>query len=139
MKHNTSFRCFLPRTTVDCCGYTLSILLSRSIILFQAKEFKRAFLFKVPLSNSNTLQICAQPAATTCSCYCYSSCFLYNHYYVLTPLPPLKKKQETKTKTKTKKAKRYLYTNGHTDRKTLTPCSSFRSWGLQLALYHQST
>ena len=52
------------------------------------------------------------------------------------PLPPPKK---NKTKTKTKKAKRYLYTNGHTDRKTLTPWSSFRSWGLQLALYHQST
>ena len=54
VKHNTSFSCFLLRTTVDCCFYTLSVSTSTTVtlnlpvILFQAKEFEMAILFEVP-------------------------------------------------------------------------------------------
>ena len=73
VKHRTSFSCFLLRTTVDCCGYTLSTSLSTNmtlnlpLILFQAREFEMAILFEVP--SWNRLQICAQLTASKCSCY----------------------------------------------------------------------
>ena len=34
VKHNTSFSFFLLRTTVDCCGYTLSISLSTTTVWY---------------------------------------------------------------------------------------------------------
>ena len=74
--NNTSFGWFWLRKIVDCCGYTLSISLSTPtgwlnlpLILFQAREFEMAILFGGP--SLNTLQICTQLTATTCSCYCY--------------------------------------------------------------------
>ena len=52
IKHNTSFSFFLLKTTIDCCGYTLSISLSTTMILnlllihFQAWEFERPFCLR---------------------------------------------------------------------------------------------
>ena len=129
VKHNTSFSWLLLETTVDFCGYTLSISLSTTmilnllLILFQAREFEMAILFEVP--SWNTLQICAQLIATTCSCCCYLSSFLYNHKFSR-PHPPGKKKKKKKEK---RHLHVYLYTDGHTDRQTLTPYRSFQLWG----------
>ena len=119
IKHNTSFSCVLLKTTVDCCGYTLSISLSTTmilnlrLILLQAREFEMAILFEV--LSRNTLQICVQLTATTCSRYCYLSFSLYDHLFSHPQPPP-----------PSKKAKRHLYTEGHTDRHLLQAVHSDR-------------
>ena len=65
----------LLRTTIDCCGYTLSISLSTTIILYlllihiQASEFERPFCLRCLHEIAN---LCAT-MATTCFCYYYLS------------------------------------------------------------------
>ena len=92
----TSFSCFLLRTTIDCCGYTLSILLSTVNYDTQSSPypFSGLGIWEVYFVKGAfmKLQICAQLMATTCSCYCYLSCFRYNH--ILPPSPQKKKKSK---------------------------------------------
>ena len=89
-KRDTSFNCFFLKTTVDCCGYTLSLSLSTAsirnvpLIFFQTKEFVIAFL-SFEVRSWNTSHICVQLTATTCSCYCHLPCFFYNKMFSRPP------------------------------------------------------
>ena len=91
IKYNTSFICFLIRTTIDHCGYTLSMSLSTTMILnllliyFPAWEFERPFCLRLLHEISNL-------------CAIFGQYILLLLLFVLLPLqshftPPLKTKK----------------------------------------------
>ena len=99
-KQNTSFSCFLLKTTIDCCGYTLSISQSTTMILnlllihFHAWEFERPFCWR-----------CLNEIANLCATYGHHMLLLlpFDSLPLQLNFTPFPSKQK-------KKGKRYLYT-----------------------------
>ena len=94
-KHNTSFSCFLLKTTIDCCGYTLSISLPTTMILnllvihFHAREFERSFCLR-----------CLNEIANLCATYGHHMLLLLPFDSLplqlnFTPFPSKQKKRQT--------------------------------------------
>ena len=92
---NTSLSCFLLKTTINCCGYRLSISLSTTMILnlllihFHAWEFERPFCLR-----------CLNEIANLCATYGHHMLLLLTldslplqlHF---TPFPSKQKKRQT--------------------------------------------
>ena len=141
IKHNPSFSCFLLRTTIDCCVYTLSISLSTTMILnlllirFQAWEFGRPFCLRCLHEIAN---LCATYDQYILPLLLFVLLPLQSHF---TPLPSKQNKKAAPYLTKGWRSKRqlsksftveiqplatrlkkkknwYLDTGGHTNRQT---------------------
>ena len=127
VKHNTSFSCFLLKTTVDCCGYTLSISLSTTTVWYSIHPLS---FFR--LGNLRYLHEIHCKSVPT-----------YGHHmlllllpFVLFPLQSYVLMPPPLSQPPSPKVKRHLYTGGQTDTCSMQLISIVV---VAMALHHRST